>query len=72
MLGKNKSRTQTLPKSAKAKQQAKEMKNLFDKPETVAEFAKKKPANEFYRAQSEYALHKLARTDISQAQKAYA
>ncbi len=62
---------QTLPKSAKAKQQAKEMKNLFDKPETVAEFAKKKPANEFYRAQSEYALHKLARTDISQAQKAY-
>ncbi len=62
---------QTLPKSAKAKQQAKAMKDLFDKPETVAEFAKKKTANDFYRAQSEYALQKLARTDISQAQQAY-
>lgn len=63
---------QKLPSSAKAKQQAQEMKALFDKPTTVAEFAKKKPANDFYRAQSEYALEKLARMDINQAQKAYA
>ncbi len=62
---------QKLPKSAKAKQQAKEMKALFDKPATVAEFAKKKPANDFYRTQSEYALEKLARMNIEQAQQAY-
>ncbi len=62
---------QTLPKSAKAKQQANEMKELFDNPATVAEFAKKKPANDFYRAQSEYALEKLARMDVDQAQQAY-
>ena len=62
---------QKLPKSAKAKQQAKEMKALFDKPATVAEFARKKPANDFYRAQSEYALEKLARMNIEQAQQAY-
>ncbi|MBR9788437.1 MAG: transglycosylase SLT domain-containing protein [Vibrionaceae bacterium] len=60
-----------LPKSAKAKQQAQEMKALFDKPATVAEFAKKKPANDFNRAQSEYALEKLARMNIEQAQQAY-
>ena len=47
---------QKLPESAKAKQQAKAMKALFDKPETVAAFAKKLPANDFNRAQSEYAL----------------
>jgi soluble lytic murein transglycosylase len=63
---------QKLPKSVKAKQQAKEMKELFDKPATVADFARKKPANDFYRAQSAYALEKLARMDINQAQKAYA
>ncbi len=63
---------QKLPKSAKAKQQANEMKALFDKPTTVAEFAKKKPANDFYRVQSEYALEKLARMNINQAQQAYA
>ncbi len=62
---------QKLPKSAKAKQQAKEMKALFDKPATVAEFARKKPANDFYRTQSEYALEKLARMNIEQAQQAY-
>nr|WP_319555664.1 transglycosylase SLT domain-containing protein [uncultured Vibrio sp.] len=62
---------QKLPKSAKAKQQAKEMKALFDKPATVAEFAKKKPANDFNRAQSQYALEKLARMNIEQAQQAY-
>ncbi|WP_321283537.1 murein transglycosylase [uncultured Vibrio sp.] len=62
---------QKLPKSAKAKQQAKEMKALFDKPATVAEFARKKPANNFYRTQSEYALEKLARMNIEQAQQAY-
>ncbi|MBR9875033.1 MAG: transglycosylase SLT domain-containing protein [Vibrionaceae bacterium] len=62
---------QKLPKSAKAKQQAQDMKALFDKPATVAEFAKKKPANDFNRAQSEYALEKLARMNIEQAQQAY-
>ena len=62
---------QKLPKSAKAKQQAKEMKALFDQPATVAEFARKKPANDFYRTQSEYALEKLARMNIEQAQQAY-
>ncbi len=60
-----------LPESAKAQRQANEMKALFDKPATVAEFARKKPANDFYRAQSEYALEKLARTDAEQAQQAY-
>ncbi|CAE6886873.1 COG0741 Soluble lytic murein transglycosylase and related regulatory proteins (some contain LysM invasin domains) [Vibrio sp. B1FLJ16] len=60
-----------LPKSEKARRQANEMKVLFDKPATVAEFAKKKPANDFYRAQSEYALEKLARMDAEQAQQAY-
>ncbi|MGP8306961.1 murein transglycosylase [Vibrio sp. YIC-376] len=63
---------QKLPKSAKAKQQAKDMKALFDKPATVADFAQKKPANDFNRTQSKYALEKLARMDINQAQKAYA
>ncbi|MCG9701757.1 murein transglycosylase [Vibrio natriegens] len=62
---------QKLPKSAKAKQQAQDMKALFDKPATVAEFAKKKPANDFNRAQSQYALEKLARMNIEQAQQAY-
>ncbi|MCV5989931.1 murein transglycosylase, partial [Escherichia coli] len=37
---------QKLPSSAKAKQQAQEMKALFDNPSSVAEFAKKKPAND--------------------------
>ncbi|MEX3072278.1 murein transglycosylase [Vibrio alginolyticus] len=60
-----------LPKSEKARRQANDMKALFDKPATVAEFAKKKPANDFYRAQSEYALEKLARMDAEQAQQAY-
>ncbi|MEL7287397.1 MAG: lytic murein transglycosylase, partial [Pseudomonadota bacterium] len=63
---------QKLPESAKAKQQAKAMKALFDKPETVAAFAKKQPANDFNRAQSEYALEKLARKNTKQAQEAYA
>ncbi|NVC92603.1 murein transglycosylase [Vibrio natriegens] len=62
---------QKLPKSAKAKQQAQDMKALFDKPTMVAEFAKKKPANDFNRAQSQYALEKLARMNIEQAQQAY-
>ncbi|ANQ20659.1 lytic murein transglycosylase [Vibrio natriegens] len=62
---------QKLPKSAKAKQQAQDMKALFDKPATVAEFAKKKPANDINRAQSQYALEKLARMNIEQAQQAY-
>ncbi|AEX20996.1 MULTISPECIES: murein transglycosylase [Vibrio] len=62
---------QKLPKSAKAKQQAQDMKALFDKPASVAEFAKKKPANDFNRAQSQYALEKLARMNIEQAQQAY-
>ncbi|MGR5301327.1 murein transglycosylase [Vibrio alfacsensis] len=63
---------QKLPKSAKAQQQAKAMKALFDKPESVAGFAKKQSANDFNRAQSEYALKKLARKNIEQAQVAYA
>ncbi|MGR5236180.1 murein transglycosylase [Vibrio alfacsensis] len=63
---------QKLPESEKAKQKAKEMKALFDKPETVAQFAKRQPANDFNRAQSEYALEKLARKNTEQAQGAYA
>ncbi|EDP58537.1 fused predicted transporter subunit of ABC superfamily: ATP-binding component [Vibrio sp. AND4] len=63
---------QKLPESAQAKQQAKAMKALFDKPETVAAFAKKQPANDFNRAQSEYALEKLARKNTKQAKTAYA
>ncbi len=62
---------QKLPKSPKAQQQANDMKALFDEPTIVAEFAKQKPANDFYRAQSEYALKKLARTDAEKAQQAY-
>ncbi|MGY0616729.1 murein transglycosylase [Vibrio sp. FJH11] len=63
---------QKLPKSAKAKQEANDMKALFDNPATVADFAQRKPANDLNRAQSQYALEKLARMDINQAQKAYA
>ncbi|MGF1910477.1 murein transglycosylase [Vibrio kasasachensis] len=57
--------------SPKAKQQANEMKALFIQPENVAKFAKKKPANAFYRQQSEMALEKLARTDVKEAQRAW-
>lgn len=45
------------------------MKALFDKPETVAAFAKKQPANDFNRAQSEFALEKLARKDTKGARR---
>ncbi|KAB1460160.1 murein transglycosylase [Vibrio panuliri] len=55
----------------KAQQQASAMKALFDKPENVAAFAKKQPADEFYRRQSEMALEKLARKNVEQAQQAW-
>ncbi|GEM74144.1 murein transglycosylase [Vibrio sagamiensis] len=60
-----------LPKTTQAKQQAKVMKTLFDKPEIVAEFAKNQPVNDFNRKQADYAIKKLARKDIKLAQKAY-
>ena len=62
---------QKLPKSAKAKQQAKDMVALFNNPASVGDFAKQKPANDFNRKQSLYALEKLARMNINQAQQAY-
>ena len=58
--------------SDKAKQQAKQMIALFNQPENVATFAKKQPANAFYRQQSELALQKLARKNVEQAQQAWA
>lgn len=58
--------------SQKAQQQAREMKALFSKPETVAEFARAHPANDFYRQQVEQGLKKLARKEVKQAQKLYA
>ncbi|HAS6348892.1 TPA: murein transglycosylase [Vibrio vulnificus] len=60
-----------LPKGNLAKQQVKEMKALFNRPESVAEFAKKHKASDFYRKQSQLALEKLARKDIHQAQAVY-
>lgn len=58
--------------SDKAKQQANEMKALFSKPETVAQFARSHPATDFYRQQAEQGLKKLARIDVKKAQKRYA
>jgi len=57
--------------SPQAKEQANDMKALFAKPENVAKFAKQKPANVFYRQQSEMALEKLARKDVEKAQLAW-
>ncbi|OLQ87585.1 lytic murein transglycosylase [Vibrio ponticus] len=57
--------------SSEAKKQAQQMKALFDKPSSVANFAKQQPANAFYRQQSEMALEKLARMDVKQAQQAW-
>ncbi|EGU37600.1 soluble lytic murein transglycosylase [Vibrio ichthyoenteri ATCC 700023] len=59
-------------KSPQAQQQAKQMIGLFNQPEKVASFAKKQPANEFYRQQSEMALQKLARKNVGKAQQAWA
>ncbi|ELT7699443.1 murein transglycosylase [Vibrio vulnificus] len=61
-----------LPKSSQAKKQAQEMKALFNRPESLLEFAKQHKANEFYRKQTELALEKLARKDIKRAQELYA
>lgn len=58
--------------SKQAQQQAKQMIALFNQPENVAAFAKKQPANTFYRKQSEMALQKLARKNVEQAQQAWA
>ncbi|MDF2155476.1 transglycosylase SLT domain-containing protein [Vibrio sp. CAU 1672] len=62
----------TLPKADKAQQQALQMLALFDQPEKVAKFAQRHPADDFYRAQVEYALKKLARKNVEQAQAQYA
>ncbi|WP_418113925.1 murein transglycosylase [Vibrio scophthalmi] len=58
--------------SKQSKQQAQQMIALFNQPENVAAFAKKQPANTFYRKQSEMALQKLARKNVEQAQQAWA
>ncbi|KII77417.1 murein transglycosylase [Vibrio renipiscarius] len=57
--------------SDNAKQQANDMMALFNKPENVAAFAKKQPADDFHRQQSEMALKKLARKNVEQAQQAW-
>ena len=57
--------------SSQAKKKAGDMQTLFAKPEDVAKFAKQKPANTFYRQQSEMALEKLARKDVEKAQRAW-
>lgn len=58
--------------SKQSQQQAQQMIALFNQPENVAAFAKKQPANTFYRKQSEMALQKLARKNVEQAQQAWA
>ena len=57
--------------SDKAKQQAEQMKALFNQPSGVAAFAKKHKITEFYQQQSTLALKKLARMDVKQAQEQY-
>ncbi|NOH83444.1 murein transglycosylase [Vibrio sp. 03-59-1] len=59
-----------LPKSDAAKKQAEAMKVLYRKPESVTQFAKQHEASDFYRSQTEFAFKKLARKDVSAAQKA--
>ncbi|UUM30113.1 murein transglycosylase [Vibrio japonicus] len=54
--------------SKEAKQQAIEMKALFDKPETVLEFAQQHPQTSFYQQQTKLALQKLARQNVVLAQ----
>lgn len=58
-------------KSAKAKQQAEQMKALFSKPEGVGAFAKKHKITEFYQQQSILGLKKLARMDVEKAQQQF-
>lgn len=57
--------------ASQAKTQAKEMLNLFNRPEGVAKFARKQSKSDFNRQQSYLALQKLARKDVEQAQQAY-
>lgn len=57
--------------SSKAQQQAKDMKSLFSKPETVVDFARRHPATEFYQQQVIQGLRKLARKDVEKAQKSF-
>ncbi|WP_394145816.1 murein transglycosylase [Vibrio atypicus] len=57
--------------SRPAKQKATDMKALFNKPETVAEFARSHPAEPFYQQQVIQGLKKLARKDVKQAQKVF-
>ncbi len=60
-----------LPKGADAKAQATAMKALFNRPESVAEFAKDKAATDFNRTQTEHAFKKLARKNVAEAQRVY-
>ncbi|MGB1320615.1 MAG: transglycosylase SLT domain-containing protein [Vibrio gallaecicus] len=51
--------------------QAKAMKAIYRKPEGVLTFAKKYPANDFYRSQTEFAFEKLARKSSTEAQSVF-
>lgn len=55
--------------SPDAFRQAEQIKALFAKPESAAEFAKKQQVNVFNQKLSELALKKLARKDVEQAQE---
>lgn len=57
--------------SASAKRQAKQMKALFTKPESVQAFAKKHKVTAFNQTMVELALKKLARKDVTQAQQQF-
>ena len=57
--------------SSNAKRQAKDMKSLFNKPESVVEFARQHPATEFYQQQVIQGVRKLARKDVEKAKKSF-
>ncbi|WP_341659750.1 murein transglycosylase [Vibrio sp.] len=54
-------------KTKKARQQAKEMKTLFNHPEQVLDFAFDKPDNDWYRTLTAMAIRKLARKNSKKA-----
>ncbi|MGC9404063.1 murein transglycosylase [Vibrio genomosp. F10 str. 9ZC157] len=57
--------------SSSAATQAKEMQSLYREPKSVGDFASKHKPNDFHQKLSMYALKKLARKDIEQAQSAF-
>ncbi len=56
----------------KAQQQGQAMLDLFDKPSSVASFAKQAPKSSFARQQTYLAMQALTRRDVEQAQNAFA